>query len=115
MINGPIVEQSSEFLRSRRTQLVGEMPALEALLRGSLIERYKPCGKPGCKCSQGPGHGPKLYLSVSRTGGPPEVDYVPQSYAAQARQWLGNYRRVRALLEEICRINRELLRRRESL
>ena len=52
-------------LRRRRQALERQLPPLKAILRGSLIERYKRCGKPGCKCADGPGHGPKYYLSVS--------------------------------------------------
>jgi Family of unknown function (DUF6788) len=66
----------SSTLRRRRAQLLKQMPALETLLRGSLIERYKRCGKPGCKCADGPGHGPKYYLSVSFPGRRPQMDYV---------------------------------------
>jgi hypothetical protein len=29
--------------------LLRQLPPLQAILRGSLIERYKPCGKPGCQ------------------------------------------------------------------
>ena len=43
------------------------------------------------------------------------MDYVPQEYHAQTRKFLTNYQRARDLLEEICEINRELLRRREAL
>ena len=64
----------SSTLRRRRAQLLRQMPALDTLLRGSLIERYKRCGKPGCKCADGPGHGPKYYLSVSFPGRRPQMD-----------------------------------------
>jgi hypothetical protein len=107
---------SSTSLRRRRKTLLRQLPDLEAILRGSVIERYKPCGKPGCSCAQGPGHGPKHYLSVSQSGGiRPKMDYVPQSYLEQIRHYLANYRRVREILEEICTINCELLRRRQQL
>lgn len=105
----------SPTLRRRRTYLERQLPPARALLRGSLIERYKRCGKPGCKCASGPGHGPKHYLSLSRTGERPLMDYVPQAYVEQTRQYLANYHRTREILEEICAINRELLRRRERL
>lgn len=105
---------STTALRRRRKTLLRQLPPLEAVLRGSLIERYKRCGKPGCHCAQGPGHGPKYYLSVSRTGARPEMDYVPQAHLAQTQQYLSNYRRTREILEELCAINRELLRRRET-
>ena len=43
------------------------------------------------------------------------MDYVPQAYVEQVREYLANYHRTREILEEICTINRELLRRRERL
>ena len=88
---------------------------LKAILRGSLIERYKRSRKPGCKCADGPGHGPKYYLSVSYPGLRPQMDYVPQESYPQATELLANYHRAREILEQICEINRELLRRREAL
>ena len=108
-------KQSSSALRKRRQQLLRQLPPLDRLLRGSLIERYKPCGKAGCKCARGPGHGPKYYLSVSHPGQRPKMDYVPQELYAQAAEFLANYHRAREILEAICEINRELLRRREAL
>jgi len=108
-------KQSTAALRKRRQALLHQLPPLDAILRGSLIERYKRCGKPGCKCADGRGHGPKYYLSVSYPGLRPQMDYVPQECYDQATELLANYQRARELLEQICEINRELLRRRESL
>ena|ERR1017187_4499339 len=102
-------------LRKRRNALLRQLPPLKAILRGSLIERYKRCGKPGCKCADGPGHGPKYYLSVSCPGLRPQMDYVPQEAYAQTAEFLANYHQAREILEKICEINRELLRRREAL
>jgi hypothetical protein len=102
-------------LRRRRQALERQLPPLKAILRGSLIERYKRCGKPGCKCADGPGHGPKYYLSVSYPGLRPQMDYVPQGSHAQIAGLVANYHRAREILEAISEINRELLRRREVL
>jgi len=99
-------------LRRRRQALLRQLPPLKAILRGSLIERYKRCGKPGCKCADGPGHGPKYYLSVSQPGARPQMDYVPLEYSGQVSDYLHNFQQVRQLLEQICNLNRELLRRR---
>lgn len=106
---------SAPALRRQRKALLGQLPPLTAMLRGSLIERYKRCGKPGCHCADGPGHGPKYYLSVSYPGGPPHVEYVPHAYYRQITEFLANYHRARAIVEQICEINRELLRRRKAL
>jgi len=110
-----IQNQSTVALRKRRNALLRQLPPLQSVLRGSLIERYKRCGKPGCKCADGPGHGPKYYLSVSYPGLRPQMDYVPQELYPQTAEFLANYHRAREILEAICEINRELLRRREAL
>ena len=109
-------KQSSTSLKRRRQELLRSLPPLDEVVRGSLIERYKRCGKQTCRCATEKGHGPKYYLSVSRPGSSrPEMDYVPQEYKEQVDLLLANYRLVRDILEEICGINRELLSRREEL
>ena len=107
---------SSVALRRRRHQLVRGLPPIEQILRGSLIEAYKRCGRPNCHCVDGPGHGPKRYLStIRRTGERPRLGYVPNATHAQVSEFLGNFHKLQQMLNEICAINAELLRRRERL
>jgi hypothetical protein len=102
-------------LRQRRAWLIRRLQSMEPqFLRGSLIERYKRCGKSGCKCAAGRGHGPKYYLSISRSGRRPEMIYVPQHDVKRVEGYLANLTVARELLEAICEINRELLRTRED-
>ena len=91
------------------------LPPLEKVLRGSLTETYKRCGRPNCHCVDGPGHGPKRYLVISQPGGRPRRDYVPNAVCDQVVQLIDNFHRLRENLNEICAINAELLRRREDL
>jgi hypothetical protein len=105
-------DSPAELIQQRQA-LVRQLRRLEPfILRGSLIERFKRCGKPGCRCAQGRGHGPKYYLSVSQPGARPQMDYVPLEYSQQVCEYLHNFQQVRQLLERICNLNRELLRRR---
>ncbi len=108
-------QKSSAVLRRQREELLSQLPPLQAVLRGSLIERYNRCGKPGCHCVEGKGHGPKYYLSVSFPGERPQMEYVPQELEPQTREYLNNLQQAREVLEQVCEINRELLRRREAL
>jgi hypothetical protein len=43
------------------------------------------------------------------------MDYVPQNDYADVTERLASYHRVREIIEEICEINRELLRRRAAI
>ena len=88
-----IQDLSSTALLKRRHQLARGLPPIEQILRGSLIETYKRCGRPNCHCVDGPGHGPKRYLStISRTGERPRVGYVPNAAHAEVREFLANFR-----------------------
>jgi hypothetical protein len=110
------MSKAIDNLLRRRQDLVSQLASLEPLvLRGSLIKRYKRCGHAGCKCQQTRGHGPKYYLSISQAGGHPEMDYVPAEQARQVAEYLKNFQQFRRLLDKICHINRQLLRRRVKL
>ena len=106
---------SSAALRKRRRRLAAALPPVEHILRGTLVETFKRCGRPNCHCANGPGHGPKYYLSISQPGGRPRRDYIPNAEHLKVAKLIGNSRRLRSMLDEICAINAELLRRREEL
>jgi hypothetical protein len=94
---------SSAALRKRRHQLVRGLPPIEQIVRGSLIETYKRCGRPNCHCVDGPGHGPKRYLStIARTGERPRLGYVPNAAHIQVAEFLANFRKLQEMLNEIC-------------
>ena len=59
--------------------------------------------------------GPEDYRWGGFPGRGPEMDYAPQESYAEASEFLANYHHARQILEEICEINRELLRRRGKL
>jgi hypothetical protein len=106
---------STATLHTRQRKLIKHLRTLNPqVLRGSLITRYTRCGKPRCRCVTGRGHGPKYYLSVSRVGSRPQLIYVPQATVAQVQEQLSQLQTFRALLEELCEIACELLRRRAS-
>ena len=103
-------------LRRKRQRLIQRLPPLaRRVVRGSLIERYLPCGKPGCHCASGRGHGPKYYLSVSYPNARPQLQYLSQQQHSQVQALIKNFQHLRDLLEQICDINRELLRRQEKV
>lgn len=107
----PQAKNSPGRLKHRRRRLVQQVPDLERLLRGSLVERYKKCGKPGCHCLHGKGHGPASYLSVTLGPGKTRSYYVTVEQRRRIERHLGNYRKLREVVEQIIAINRELLER----
>lgn len=70
-----------------------------ALIRATLTERERVCGKTNCKCASGKKH-KSLYI-VSRQDGEQRQLYVPKHLEAKARQWAKNYNYVQELLERV--------------
>jgi hypothetical protein len=104
------------YLQKRCARLRKQLATLEPLIiRGSLIEQYKRCGKSGCKCMTGKGHGPKYYLSLSVYKGKSDVIYVPLNQVEKVKEYLQRYATFNSILKELCDINRELLRRDKAL
>ena len=95
---------------------IGEQPAADRTSAARDFSRgLQALRPPKLPFVDGPGHGPKRYLSISQPGGRPRRDYVPNGVHMQVAQLIDNFRKLREMLNEICAINTELLRRREEL
>jgi len=114
-------EDEASRLRQKALQLITERPRIEKvllqhqrLLRGSLLERPKFCGKAGCKCTKGQPHPPSLYLSRLVGGAVRHLfirakDHERVSQEARAyKAYRQALRRWRALDKELNRIWEEL-------
>ena len=93
-----------------REKLVADLPVTGEILRGSLLERTVRNHARGCaKCASGEGYRMSV-LTVSYPGGRTRQFSLRGETASQARRWLSNYQRLKASIEAICELNRELLR-----
>jgi len=100
-------------LLARRHRLLAKLPPLDEVLRGSLVERSVRCGKPGCRCASGALH-TAVYLSVTHRGGRTEQISVPRELVSTVRTGIAVYVRWWEILEQVSKVNRELLRHRRA-
>jgi len=93
----------------RRLRLAADLPPVAEILRGSLLHRTIR-HKKGCpKCDRGEGH-LVWVLTVGYPGGVTKQFSIRPEAVPQVRQWLQNYRDLKARLEAICEINHAFLR-----
>jgi hypothetical protein len=111
MTGDDLRELSDRQLRARRRRLTAAVERLELTLPGSLVRQGRRCSSSGCRCRRGELHGPYLYLALY-SGGRNRTLYVPAAAEAIVAECIGVTERNDAALEEIARINVELLRRR---
>ncbi len=79
-----------------------ELSALGFVRPGSLVRRYMPCGKPGCRCMADPPilHGP-YYQWTYRVRGKTATRRLNQAQAAQCAVWVRNYRKLRTIMRRL--------------
>jgi len=97
-------------LLAQREILASGLPSFAQIVRGSLVTRYRRCGKPTCHCLKGRGHGPAHYLVVTLRPGKTEQILLSEEMLPVARQFLDNYQCWWAALEKVSAVNRRLLR-----
>ena len=100
-------------LERERRRLARTLPPLEEVLRASLFERARRCGKPNCRCAQPDDRGHAVVcVSLALPDGTPSQVSLPRVLVPRAEVWIANYQRWRESVEQISAINHELLRQR---
>lgn len=99
-------------LLERREQEASSLPPFSEIVRGSLLTRYRRCGKPTCHCATTKGHGPAHYLVVTLKPGKTQQILLSEEMLPVARRMVDNYRRWWEAVEKVSEVNRQLLRMR---
>lgn len=99
-----------EELEGRRDQLKKRLVAFRDMRRGSLVERYRRCGKPNCHCARedSVGHGPSFSLTHARAGMTVTRVIPAGSAVEKTREQLAEYRRFRQVAQEFVQVNEQL-------
>jgi hypothetical protein len=91
-----IIKQARERIERIRETL----NAIDYLCSGTLLERMKVCGKPGCRCAQDPDarHGPYYEWGHMKDGKLVHRTVSPEQ-AAVLRHAIANYRKAKQLMQ----------------
>ena len=100
---------NTDKLLKKRQQLLASILELQDALHGSIVERYTTCQRPNCRCHKGEKHGPRFYLSVNESGHQRQK-YIRTADLPKARQGVANYHKIQELLDQVTRLNLEILR-----
>ncbi len=96
-------------LRRRRDEIRDELARVGDLRPGSLVGRYRRCGKPNCRCAREgeEGHGPSWSLTRA-VDGRTVTRIIPADAVERTRGQIAEHRRFRALAGELVEVSEEL-------
>lgn len=101
--------QNPETLRKRRDEIREELARIGDLRPGSLVGRYRKCGRPNCHCAEeeGGGHGPSWSLT-RKVDGKTVTRIIPPSAISQTQRQIAEYKRLRNLTGELVEVSEKL-------
>jgi hypothetical protein len=100
---------SLDDLQRERSRLEVAFTQMDDLRPGSLVERFRKCGKPTCHCAKpdSPGHGPSYSLTrevASKT----VTKIIPPSAVEQTQRQIAEHKRFRDLTREFVEVSEKI-------
>jgi hypothetical protein len=105
------MDQSTDLqeLRVKKEQILSKITNLSDFRPGSLVERYRRCGKPYCHCAKpgAKGHGPSYSLTRSVMG-KTVTKIIPKEEVETTRRQIEEYHRFREAVGELVETNEKI-------
>jgi hypothetical protein len=106
----PDSAQTLELLLRQRDSIRAELAQVGDLRPGSLVERYRKCGKPSCHCAVkgARGHGPSYSLTRPVKGKTVTRLIPPGPAVACTQAQIAEYHHLRDMVRNLIEINEQL-------
>ncbi len=71
------------------------------LLRASIIQMKRRCGKPYCRCAKTKSNWHLSWYVGQSQGGSPRMKHIPLELLPEIKLWVGRYQEARKLLDQV--------------
>ncbi len=95
-------------LLKNRHKIAKQMPRSSKIVKGTLVELRRECGKPNCHCQKGGKH-VSLYLSQSHKG-KTRMTYIPWKYEKEIRTSVNRHKKLIRVVEDMSEINIKIIK-----
>ena len=102
------LRQSLLHLAKEVRQLIEPFFSDRPLIKGSVYELKRRCGKPGCKCARGELHA-RMVVSASESG-KTRLQVIPHGFLVEIQEKVRRYQEVRRARARLVEIHREMLK-----
>jgi hypothetical protein len=99
-------------LERQRAALLRMITRIGHFRPGSITALVRPCGKPGCRCSEpgDPGHGPNLRLTYKVNGRTRSESLANAAAVRNAQQQIARFRKFQQWSREFTEVNANICR-----
>ena len=96
-------------LKKEKIRVLEKIQSLDNVIRGSVFEYKRYCGKPSCSCARTNTPHRSMFLSFKYQG---KTRLVPitKEQIPEIKKRITDYKELKAAIDELARINAELLR-----
>jgi len=102
------LRQSLLHLVSEMKQLVEPFFSDRPVVKGTVYELRRRCGKPGCKCAKGELHA-RMVVSASEKG-KTRLRAIPRGFLVEVQEQVRRYQELRRIRARLVTIHRQMLR-----
>ncbi len=102
------LRQSLVHLADEVRQLVDPLLSDKPVIKGSVYELKRKCGKPGCKCAQGELHR-SMVVSASEKG-KTKLRVIPQGSLVEVERKVRRYQKLRRVRTRLVEVHKKILR-----
>ena len=88
---------------------IAKLGQSEPFIMGSLVESKRKCGQKKCACANGGPLHSAWIITKHGAGNKTRSIYVPVAMLAEVRQWTDEYKKVKALLQEIDELGEQII------
>jgi len=104
------MEINIAWLKRKRDGLIKKLAEVDPFVDGSMAKVKRRCGNRNCKCYlKGEKH--ESYYLMYKVAGVTKAVYIPVDLEEEVREWSDNYKRLKKIIAEITRANKEIIRR----
>jgi hypothetical protein len=102
------LRQSLKRLSDEASKLIEPSFSDKPVVKGSVYELKRKCGKPGCKCAQGELHS-RMVLSASEMG-KTRLRVIPHGFLVEVKIKVRRYQELRRARSRLVEVHRKMIR-----
>ena len=98
------------FYARKRACLIRQLGKADPFINGAIVKLARVCGNKNCKCARGERHVSSYFTYRDKHKKRTNIIYIPVGLLGEVREWNAEYKRLKRIVEEICEIQRKIIR-----